>query len=74
MITHKMNNNTSFTSYAFGWISMLFGSFTLNEWAVIIGMLATIFGFFVTWYYKHLDYKLKKQEIERHGNSKKGKK
>lgn len=54
-------DNSIFLSYSVGWLSMIFGSLTLSDWAVIIGMLATIFGFIVTWFYKHLEYKLKKK-------------
>jgi hypothetical protein len=65
MNINKMNNNTSLLSYFIGWFSMLFGYLTLTEWATVVGMLATIFGFFVTWYYKHQDFKLKKRELLR---------
>jgi len=62
MNINKMNNNTSLLSYIFGWLGLIGGYFTLTEWATIAGMLATIFGFFLTWYYKHQDLKLKRQE------------
>ncbi len=67
------NNNTSLLSYFVGWFSLLFGNLTLSDWATIFGMLATIFGFLVTWYYKHQEFKLKKQQLlgNRHGNTKK---
>lgn len=67
------NHNASLLSYFVGWFSLLFGNLTLSDWATIFGMLATIFGFLVTWYYKHQDFKLKKQQImsARHGNTEK---
>ena len=67
------NHNASLLSYFVGWFSLLFGNLTLSDWATIFGMLATLFGFLVTWYYKHQDFKLKKQQImsARHGNTKK---
>ena len=77
MNVNKMNNNnTSLTTYLFGWLSMFFGSLTLNDWAVVIGMFATIFGFIITWYYKHQEFKLKKQSFEssKNGNQKKNRK
>lgn len=67
------NNNASLFSYFIGWFSLLFGNLTLTDWANIFGMLATIFGLVITWYYKHQDFKLKKQQAlsDRHGNTKK---
>lgn len=40
-----MQNQNSNLWTASGWFSMFFGMYTLNEWAIIIGMLATIGGF-----------------------------
>ncbi|WP_423783803.1 HP1 family phage holin [Frischella perrara] len=40
-------------------VSMVFDSLTLNEWAVVIGMSATIFSFLINWYYKHQEVKIK---------------
>lgn len=77
MNINKMNNNnTSLTSYLFGWLSMFFGSLTLNDWAVVVGMIATIFGFFVNWYYKHLEYKRNQRNFvsNKNGNQKKNRK
>ncbi|TSJ87995.1 hypothetical protein FPQ14_11675 [Gilliamella apicola] len=67
------NHNASLLSYFVGWFSLLFGNLTLSDWATIFGTLATIFGFLVTWYYKHQEFKLKKQQLlgNRHGNTKK---
>lgn len=56
---HKMNNNTSLSTWLFGVVSMVFDSLTLNEWAVVIGMSATIFSFLINWYYKHQEVKIK---------------
>lgn len=60
-----MNKDHSISSYLFGWFAMLFGSLTLSEWTMVIGMLATILGLIITWYYKHLDFKLKERQVER---------
>lgn len=40
-----MQNQNSSMLTGYGWLSMAFGYFTLNEWAIVIGMLATIGGF-----------------------------
>lgn len=66
-----MNKTPSLSSYLFGWFSIIFGSFTLNDWAVIVGMLATILGFIVTWTYKHFEFKLKKQQLKKDNKVKK---
>lgn len=59
-----MHKDTPLYPYIIGWISLIFGSLTLNDWAIIIGMFATIFGFIVTWFYRHLEYKLRKKQAE----------
>ncbi|WP_218059125.1 HP1 family phage holin [Gilliamella apicola] len=77
MKSNKMDNNkTSIFTYLYGWTVMYLGSLSLNDWAVVIGMLATIFGFLITWYYKHQEFKLKKQNFEsnKNGNQKKNRK
>lgn len=68
MNIHKMNNKTSLSTWLFGVVSMVFDSLTLNEWAVVIGMSATIFSFLINWYYKHQEVKIKKQSLENHGH------
>lgn len=69
-----MNKENSVLSYTMGWISMIFGSLTLNDFAVILGMFATILGLVITWRYKHLEYKLKKKQLERSDDAQKYKK
>ncbi len=32
-------------SQAYGWITSFFGMLTLSEWAIIIGILVTVFGY-----------------------------
>lgn len=59
-----MNKENSILLYATGWISMIFGSLTLNDFAVILGMFATILGLIITWVYRHLEYKLRKKNLE----------
>ncbi|WP_267370802.1 HP1 family phage holin [Gilliamella sp. B2838] len=70
------NNKTSIFTYICGWFVMYLGSLSLNDWAVIVGMFATIFGFIITWYYKHQEFKLKKQNLlsNKNGNQKKNRK
>lgn len=66
-----MHKDTPLCSYIIGWMSLIFGSVTLNDWAIIIGMFATIFGLIVTWLYRHLEYKLRKKQIEQTVDDKK---
>ena len=73
MNIHKMNNKTSLSTWLFGVVSMVFDSLTLNEWAVVIGISATIFSFLINWYYKHQEVKIKKQSLENHGHGHKNK-
>ena len=73
MNIHKMNNKTSLSTWLFRVVSMVFDSLTLNEWAVVIGISATIFSFLINWYYKHQEVKIKKQSLENHGHGHKNK-
>ncbi|HHE3685408.1 TPA: HP1 family phage holin [Pasteurella multocida] len=44
---------------AYGWITSFFGMLTLSEWAIIIGILVTVFG-----YIRESRYKKRLLEIE----------
>lgn len=44
----------------------LLGALTLNEWAAIVGIVATVLMTAVNWYYKHAHLKLARQ-LAAHG-------
>ncbi|ENN8378260.1 phage holin family protein [Providencia alcalifaciens] len=46
-------------SYALGVITTAAGALSLDQWAVIVGILCTVATFFVNWYYKRKEFKLR---------------
>lgn len=50
-----MDKHSSITAYAAGTWSVVFGGVTLNEFAVITGIVCTLGTFLVNWYYKARD-------------------
>ena len=46
-------------SQVYGWITSLFGALTLSEWAVIIGIIVTVCG-----YWRESRYKKRMLELE----------
>lgn len=39
-------------------------AFTLNEWALVVGIIATVVTTLLNWYYKHKHFQLAKQRGE----------
>ncbi|SUB82011.1 Uncharacterised protein [Pragia fontium] len=46
-------------SYLFGGICTALGALSLNDWALIIGILSTAGTFAVNWYYKRKEFQIK---------------
>lgn len=46
-------------SQAWGWVTALFGALTLSEWAVLIGIIVTVCG-----YWRESRYKKRMLELE----------
>lgn len=54
---NSMDKHSSFTAYTTSIGTGLFGSVTLNEFAIITGIICTLGTFAVNWYYKYRDDK-----------------
>jgi len=46
-------------SYALGVITTAAGVLSLDQWAVLIGIICTVATFLVNWYYKRKEFKLR---------------
>ena len=46
-------------AYIWGFIAAIFGVMSLDQWAVLIGIICTIGTFAVNWYYKRKEFQLK---------------
>ncbi|QLR03797.1 phage holin family protein [Providencia rettgeri] len=46
-------------SYALGVITTAAGALSLDQWAVLIGIICTVATFLVNWYYKRKEFKLR---------------
>ncbi|MDE9495978.1 phage holin family protein [Xenorhabdus bovienii] len=49
----NMDKYTSPTAYAWGTFTAIFGAWSLNDWAIVVGIICTVGTFAVNWYYKH---------------------
>lgn len=58
----KIQHVVSSTAYATGGTTAVFGMFGLNEWALVIGIVATVATAVANLIYKHLHYKLAKDK------------
>ena len=52
-----MDKHTSNASYITSVCTAVAGGVTLQEFALVIGIVATIGTFLVNWYYKHKEFK-----------------
>ncbi len=43
-------------AYAWGFIAAAFGVMSLDQWAVLIGIICTVGTFAVNWYYKRKEF------------------
>lgn len=60
-----MDKYSSPISYVWGALCTLFGALSLNDIAIIIGILLSIATFLINWLYKRRDFLHKKQLRER---------
>lgn len=60
-----MEKHSSAISYitSGGWFS--YGALTLNDIAMIVGIVTGLGTFVVNWYYKRKEFKLREQEVRR---------
>lgn len=56
-----MENFTSGAAVGTGSTTVLVGAISLNEWAIIVGIICTVGTFAVNWYYKRKEFILKQQ-------------
>ncbi len=50
------------TAYAWGLITSAFGVLSLDQWAIVAGIICTVGTFLVNWYYKRKEFQLKAGE------------
>ncbi|EJN5847209.1 phage holin family protein, partial [Salmonella enterica] len=49
---YRMDKIREWFSYSFGGLTAMGGILSLNDWAVIVGILCTVGTFGINWYYK----------------------
>ncbi|MCA6222405.1 phage holin family protein [Photorhabdus antumapuensis] len=52
----RMDKYTSPIAYTWGAFTVMLGALSLNDWAIIIGIICTVGTFGVNWYYKHREF------------------
>ena len=53
-----MNQTSSSVAVGTGSATAVFGALSLNDWAIIIGIVCTIGTFSINWYYKRKEFQL----------------
>lgn len=62
----SMDRYTSQISYFWGALCTLIGAFSLNEIAIIIGIILSVATFIINWVYKRRDFQHKKNLREQY--------
>lgn len=73
MKSHTMDKYSSPFSYGWGVICTVLGAFSLNEIALLIGIITTVLTCIINWIYKRRDFlhkkKLREQFYEKYNQS-----
>lgn len=56
---HRMEKFVNGTAVGSGVSTAVFGALSLNEWAIVVGIVCTIGTFALNWYYKRKEFQLK---------------
>lgn len=51
-------SSSSGAAYGTGAASVVIGGWSLNEWAIAVGIACTVGTFLVNWYYKRQEFRL----------------
>lgn len=54
---YRMEKIREHISYVVSWLTTAVGALSLNEWALITGIICTIGTFIINWYYKEKEYR-----------------
>lgn len=57
-----MNQASSSIALGTGSATVMFGALSLNDWAIIIGIVCTVGTFALNWHYKRQEFKLKQEQ------------
>lgn len=56
---HRMEKYTTGSAYGWGAFTTMLGALSLNDWALVIGIVCTLSTFGVNWYYKRKEFQMK---------------
>lgn len=59
-----MNHTSSSIAVGTGSATVMFGALSLNDLAIIIGIVCTVCTFALNWYYKRQEFKLKQEQAQ----------
>ncbi|AEL73756.1 holin [Yersinia pestis] len=60
----RMEKYTSGSSYGWGAFTVMLGSLSLNEWAIVVGIACTVGTFTINWHYKRKEFQLREKANE----------
>jgi hypothetical protein len=52
----RMDKYLSPSAYGWGAFTAMLGALSLNDWAIVIGIICTVGTFALNWYYKHKEH------------------
>lgn len=56
---HRMEKFTNGAAIGAGTTTTIFGALSLNDWALIVGIICTVGTFAVNWHYRDREYRRK---------------
>ncbi|RXK33844.1 holin [Arsenophonus endosymbiont of Bemisia tabaci Asia II 3] len=59
-----MEKYTTSSAYSWAAFTAVLGALSLNEWALIVGIICTLGTFIVNWYYRRKEFQLKFRDQE----------
>lgn len=59
-----MNHTSSSIAVGTGSATAMFGALSLNDWAIIIGIVCTVGTFALNWHYKQKSFRLLEKEYK----------
>ncbi|BET63261.1 hypothetical protein YKD1_24250 [Yersinia pseudotuberculosis] len=62
--TMRMDKYSSGSSYGWGAFTVMLGSLSLNEWAIVVGIACTVGTFTINWHYKRKEFQLREKANE----------
>lgn len=61
---YRMEKFTNGAAVGAGTTTTLFGALSLNDWALVVGIVCTVGTFAINWYYRDKEYRRKLRDSD----------